>query len=162
MIANAGEHIGLSSAAKLFASAARDVADVQTDMDNTIVSMQHVATQNPLGNDPRGTVRAVNLSWTYANPAVPIDGTSTITLGLDWSARVHDVLYVKSMPEQGRGTRAPIDNYNGLNVTASTKNNRGVFDTVWTGALFPIPPDFRRLTDLVAPGVGIMVPPNER
>jgi hypothetical protein len=69
MVANAGAHLGVAPSARLFASASPDAADVETDMRNSVVSMQHVALQNPLGNDPRGTVRAINLSFTY--PADP-------------------------------------------------------------------------------------------
>ena len=121
--------------------------------------MQHVALQNPIGNnDPQGTVRAINMSFSLVpTPGTPFDGSSTLTLGLDWSARVHDVLYVDSAENLGDQRRMPRDNYNGLVVTASRWEG-GSFTTVSDQAGFTTAAGGRRVIDLVAPGDDIQVP----
>jgi len=113
-------------------------------------ALQHLALQNG------GDVRAIN-TITGVGGGI-YDGESLLTLGLDWSARRYDSLYVMARGNAGVGPSVPRDNFNGLDVTASRRDVFGVYREVWPGADFTNALDGRRLTNLVAPGQGITVP----
>jgi hypothetical protein len=118
---------------------------------DAIYAMQYVATRPA---DPR----AINLSFGW--PGTP-DGMSDISKFLDWSAREHDVLYVKSRGNAGQNQPRPVDSFNGLNVGATEKlltDGQQVFRKVWAGSEFTNATDGRRLSHIVAPGAGIKMP----
>ncbi len=112
-----------------------------------------------------GYPSAINMSMGWYVAPSALNGSSTWTLGLDWSARVHNVVYVVS---RGNGRQSsgvvPADNYNGITVAATQKDSNGVYDTMWKGAgpddenNYTSRSDGAYLTDLVAPGVDVTVP----
>jgi subtilisin family serine protease len=151
MIANgANNDKGVAPGASLHASSV-DSDTINPGYQHTLLAMQHVATQNS------GDVRAINLSYGKAAPAgAALDGNSLLTLGLDWSARVHDTLYVVAGNQQGSGGPIPSDEYNGLTV-AFTKKVGGVFRQVDDVNDFSLDAaGDRRSIDLVAPGRDII------
>lgn len=89
------------------------------------LTSQHVALQNG------GDVRAINFSFGEPlsrdpRPNATLDGNALLTQCIDWSARVHNVLYNIAGNQGGGGIAIPTDNYNGLNVAYSKRRN-GVF-----------------------------------
>lgn len=85
----------------------------------------HVALQNG------GDVRAINFSFGESlardpRPNAQLDGNALLTLCVDWSARVHDVVYVVAGNQGAGGIPIPTDNFNGMNVAFSTRW-QGVF-----------------------------------
>jgi subtilisin family serine protease len=48
-----------------------------------------------------------------------LDGNALLTQCIDWSERVHDVLYVIAGNQGGGGIPIPTDNFNGINVAYS-------------------------------------------
>jgi hypothetical protein len=164
MIANGATNKGVAAAARLFASATAPMAGETEEQfhRDSVITMQQVATRNANDIDPCGDVRAINLSYQYDSAGYPLDAGSTVTLGLDWSARIHDVLYVQSRGNLPPKTNQPTDNYNGINVAATQRDGAGVFNTVWHNAngenLFTNAVDGRRLTSILAPGDQIRVP----
>lgn len=92
------------------------------------LSSQHVAMQNG------GDVRAINFSFGETltqdpRPNPVLDGNALLTQCVDWSARVHNVLYVIAGNQGRGGIPIPTDNFNGVNVAYSTRVN-GVFTKV--------------------------------
>ncbi|WP_353260007.1 S8 family serine peptidase [Prochlorothrix hollandica] len=88
----------------------------------------HIAMQN--GED----VRAINFSFGESlardpRPNAQLDGNALLTLCVDWSARVHDVLYVVAGNQGEGGIPIPTDNFNGVNVAFSARWD-GVFRKV--------------------------------
>jgi subtilisin family serine protease len=168
MIATGQANRGVASFAYLHAGAiASDQADIAEEVfRQSVITMQHVATRRPIpAIDPDGDIRAINASFYYRTEQPMFDAESTMTKGLDWSARQHNVLYVKSRGNFSITTGLPItgypvDNYNGINV-ASTQMTQGIFNRVPTPNDPTISNDFtnasdgRRLTSIVAPGIGI-------
>ncbi|MEC4802831.1 MAG: S8 family serine peptidase [Jaaginema sp. PMC 1079.18] len=125
---------GVAPEARLYASA---VGSLQGGgQPQECVSSQHVALQNG------GDVRAINFSFgeplnrdPRENPV--LDGNALLTRCIDWSARVHNVLYVIAGNQGGGGIPIPTDNYNGINV-ASTMKRDGEYRKL----------DFSNLSDL--------------
>ncbi|OUC15030.1 MAG: peptidase S8 and S53 subtilisin kexin sedolisin [Alkalinema sp. CACIAM 70d] len=79
------------------------------------LAAQTVALQNG------GDVRAVNISFGESlrqdpRPKAVLDGNALLTQCLDWSARVHDVLYVVAGNQGKGGIPIPTDNYNGMTI----------------------------------------------
>ena len=79
------------------------------------LSAQHIAQQNG------GDIRAINFSFGESlqqdpRPRARLDGNALLTLCLDWSTRVHDVLYVVAGNQGRGGISIPTDNFNGINV----------------------------------------------
>nr|WP_315871065.1 S8 family serine peptidase [Trichocoleus desertorum] len=79
------------------------------------LSAQHIAQQNG------GDIRAINFSFGESlrqdpRPRARLDGNALLTLCLDWSTRVHDVLYVVAGNQGKGGISIPTDNFNGINV----------------------------------------------
>ena len=94
------------------------------------LSAQHIAQQNG------GDIRAINFSFGESlqqdpRPRARLDGNALLTLCLDWSTRVHDVLYVVAGNQGRGGISIPTDNFNGVNVafTRRLKSN-GSFSQV--------------------------------
>ena len=82
------------------------------------LSIQHTAQQNG------GDVRAINLSFGEPldrdpRPNPKLDGNALFTQCLDWSARIHNVVYVVAGNQGKGGIAIPTDNYNGINVAYS-------------------------------------------
>lgn len=121
-----------------------------------------------------GDVRAINFSFGESlsrdpRPNPLLDGNAHLTQCIDWSQRVHDVLYVIAGNQGGGGIPIPTDNFNGINVAYSREVN-GHFAKV-DFANLSSEPDFRprrspvpetnlgdrRSINLVAPGSQIDV-----
>jgi len=129
---------------------------------------QYVALQNG------GDVRAINFS--FGSPLYDeshfnarLDGNSLLTQCVDWSARVHDTLYVIAGNQGSGGIPIPTDNYNGLN-TANSNQVDGIFRKVDFSNISAVPNgvgnsliereinlDGRRSINLIAPGSNINV-----
>lgn len=106
-----------------------------------------------------GEVRAINFS--AGEPRVgtsPLDGNSLLTLGVDWSARKHDVLYITAGDETGSiNPGVPTDNYNGMTIGSSIIDN-GKYSKVAPGNVLMVSSNPKRaLIDLIAPGVDVEV-----
>ncbi len=91
------------------------------------------AAQN-LAQQNSGDLRAVNLSFGETlrqdpRPNAVLDGNALLTQCLDWSARVHDVLYVVAGNQGRGGIPIPTDNYNGITVAYTTRRD-GVFSKI--------------------------------
>ncbi|NEQ43274.1 MAG: S8 family serine peptidase [Leptolyngbya sp. SIOISBB] len=121
-----------------------------------------------------GDVRAMNFSFGESlirdpRPDAILDGNALLTRCIDWSQRVHDVLYVIAGNQGGGGIPIPTDNFNGINVAYSREVD-GIFTKV-DFANLSSEPDFRprrsrapesnvgdrRSINLVAPGSQIRV-----
>ena len=121
-----------------------------------------------------GDVRAINFSFGESLSRDPrsnavLDGNALLTQCIDWSQRIHDVLYVVAGNQGGGGIPIPTDNFNGINVAYSREVD-GVFAKV-DFANLSSEPDFqprrspapesnvgdRRSINLVAPGSRIAV-----
>ncbi|MBF2029272.1 MAG: S8 family serine peptidase [Oscillatoriales cyanobacterium C42_A2020_001] len=158
---------GVAPGARLFSSAAGTPR--RYGQPEECLSAQHIAMQNG------GDVRAINFSFGESlrhdpRPNPLLDGNALLTQCLDWSARVHNVLYVVAGNQGKGGISVPTDNYNGINV-AFTNRIQGVFARVdfanlgdpASGAIEGMESNVgpRRAISLVAPGNEIsMVNPN--
>jgi hypothetical protein len=115
---------GLATGAALFSSA-YVTAGINPGYRDAMLTIQFIAT--------RPNMRAVNHSWGKEAPAFPglLDGNSQLTLGLDWSARQHDVLHLVA-GNQGDVADTPIpkDNFNGMTIARSVRAADGVFRQV--------------------------------
>jgi Subtilase family len=127
------------------------------------LSTQHIAQQNG------GDVRAINLSFGEPlerdpRPNARLDGNALLTQCLDWSARVHNVVYVVAGNQGKGGIAIPTDNYNGINVAYSNLR-QGIYRKLDFANLSEAPigtakkiedrevnVDNRRSIGLVAPG----------
>ena len=104
-------------------------------------------------------VRAINFSAGEPLESGEIlDGNSRLTLGVDWSARKHNVLYVIAGDETGLIVPGlPTDNYNGMTIAHSAIDS-GKYRKVATGNAFTAASNPKRaLIDLIAPGVDVEV-----
>jgi hypothetical protein len=110
-------------------------------------------------------VRAVNMSFSkqVSFPAKP-NGTSYLSLFLDWSARQHDVLYVGSWGNTptSAAERSPADMFNGIVVGASEQISpenvwRKFSDVNSTNGLGGNTFDETMHIDLLAPGKNMHV-----
>lgn len=117
---------GVAPAARLYSAA---VGSLKTGgQPQECLSAQHVALQNG------GDVRAINFSFGETlerdqRPNALLDGNALLTQCIDWSARVHDVLYVIAGNQGRGGIPIPTDNFNGVNVAFSTRD-QGIFNKV--------------------------------
>ncbi|ACK64667.1 conserved hypothetical protein [Rippkaea orientalis PCC 8801] len=127
------------------------------------LASQHIAQQNS------GDVRAINFSFGESLQQDPrenakLDGNALLTQCIDWSARVHDVLYVIAGNQGKGGIPIPTDHYNGI-TTAYTAKRQGQFSKVDFANLSALPQGIgrrlikreinvgtRRSISLVAPG----------
>ena len=114
---------GVAPQARLYSAA---IGSLQTSgQPQECRTTNHVALQNG------GDVRAINFSFGESlardpRPNAQLDGNALLTLCVDWSARVHDVVYVVAGNQGEGGIPIPTDNYNGINVAFSTRW-QGVF-----------------------------------
>ncbi len=118
------------------------------------LSAQHIALRN------EGDVRAINFSFGRVPVGTEtLNGNSLLTQFVDWSAKQHDVLYVKSRGNNNNPTSVlPTDNFNGINVAATTRKG-GVFSKVADFNNFSVAADgHKSLTHILAPGDNILLP----
>lgn len=164
MISQDKELPGVAPDARLYSSAVGFID--RTAQPQECLASQTVAEQN--GND----VRAINFSFGESllndpRPNAVLDGNALLTQCIDWSARVHGVLYVIAGNQGRGGIPIPTDNFNGVNVSNSTRVN-GVFRKVDFSSLSSDPAVVigrdpasesnvgpRRSISLVAPGTNI-------
>lgn len=147
--ATSGTHsppVGVAQQASLFSSSLINDADPQVAQENAAVAAENLAKS---GAD----IHVMNMSFGIdLNTESPLDGTSTLTEFVDWSAGndEDDMLYVVAGNESIlRGV--PTDNYNGMTVGISKKNS-GVFRQVSIDNDYSDEPLNRTFTDLIAPG----------
>jgi hypothetical protein len=132
------------------------------------MAAQHVALQNG------GDVRAINFSFGEPlerdpRPNAVLDGNALLTQCIDWSARVHNVVYVIAGNQGKGGIPIPTDNYNGMNI-AFSRRQEGLFSKVDVSNLATVNEGFgrrlvgkefnianRRSISLVAPGSNLML-----
>lgn len=102
------------------------------------------------------TNMSINLSAGMPTPA-PLNGSVLLTAFIDWSARVHDVLYVIAGFEMNQPGPIPSDNFNGITVGSSTiPFAENVWRTVSSGNIFVTNPDGdRTFIDILAPGTDV-------
>jgi Subtilase family len=117
MISQDKRYPGVAPGARLYASAVG--LPRVAGQEEECLSTQHVASQNG------GDVRAINLSFGEPldrdpRPNAKLDGNALFTQCLDWSARVHNVMYSVAGNQGKGGISIPTDNYNGINVAYST------------------------------------------
>ncbi|UBF29684.1 S8 family serine peptidase [Kovacikia minuta CCNUW1] len=126
MISSAKAMRGVAPAARLYSSAAG--TPKRYGQPEECLSAQHVALQNG------GDVRAINFSFGEAlrqdpRPKPVLDGNALLTQCVDWSARIHNVLYVIAGNQGKGGISIPTDNFNGVNVAFTTRL-KGIFSKV--------------------------------
>jgi subtilisin family serine protease len=132
------------------------------------LTSQHVALQNS------GDVRAINFSFGESLQRDPredakLDGNALLTQCIDWSSRVHDVLYVIAGNQGKGGIPIPTDHYNGI-TAAYTAKRQGQYKKVDFANLSGLPVGIgrtiikreinqgtRRAVSLVAPGNKVSV-----
>jgi hypothetical protein len=117
MISGDKRYPGVAPGARLYASAVG--LPRVAGQEEECLSTQHVASQNG------GDVRAINISFGEPldrdpRPNAKLDGNALFTQCLDWSARVHNVMYSVAGNQGKGGISIPTDNYNGINVAYST------------------------------------------
>jgi Subtilase family len=117
---------GIAPAARLYSSAVGSTKSM--GQPEECLSAQHIATQN--GSD----VRAINFSFGEPlnrdpRPEAVLDGNALLTQCIDWSSRVHNVLYPIAGNQGKGGIPIPTDNFNGLNVAFSSRRG-GIFNKV--------------------------------
>lgn len=165
MISNEKGLLGVAPHANLYVGAIGSLKTAKQP--EQCLTSQHIALQNG------GTVRAINISFGESlarddreNPQ--LDGNALFTQCIDWSARVHNVLYLVAGNQGNGGIPIPTDNYNGITVAFSNKIE-GVFRKVDFANLSVLPSNSisslpkeinvgdRRSVGLLAPGNGIFV-----
>ena len=126
MMSNDKKLVGVAPGAKLYASAVGSLD--RAGQPEECLATQHVAEQNG------GDVRGINFSFGESLKRDPrknpqLDGLALLTLCIDWSARVHDVLYVIAGNQGKGGIPIPTDHFNGI-TTASSVKRQGKFTKV--------------------------------
>jgi Subtilase family len=117
---------GVAPDARLYSSAAG--TPFKSGQTEECLSAQHVALQNG------GDVRAINFSFGESlrqdpRPNPVLDGNALLTQCLDWSARVHDVVYTVAGNQGKGGIPIPTDNFNGMTVAFTSRIN-GIYSKV--------------------------------
>lgn len=172
MISNDKTFKGVAPDAYLYSAAIGDLTEFTGQQEECLAS-QHVALQNS------GDVRATNFSFGEPlsrdeRPNATLDGNALLTQCIDWSSRVHKLLYVIAGNQGRGGIPIPTDNFNGINVAYSRRVRDGRFVRVDGANLTSEPPASatqgpsiesnvgpRRSINLVAPGSEIeMFDPN--
>ena len=120
---------GVAPAAKLYSSAVGSLR--QAGQPEECLTAQYTALQNS------GDVRAINFSFGDSLERDPrdnatLDGDALLTKCVDWSARVHNTLYVIAGNQGKGGIAIPTDQYNGITVAYSTQR-----DQTYTKVGFP-------------------------
>jgi len=126
MISSAKAMQGVAPGARLYSSAAG--TPKRYGQPEECLSAQYLAMQNG------GDVRAINFSFGEAlrqdpRPTPILDGNALLTQCIDWSARVHNVVYVVAGNQGKGGISIPTDNFNGINVAFTTRIE-GIFRKV--------------------------------
>lgn len=126
MISGSKTLAGIAPGARLYSTAVGSVR--YAGQPEECLSAQSTANQNS------GDVRVINFSFGETlerdpRPEARLDGNSLLTRCLDWSARVHDVLYVIAGNQGKGGIPIPTDNYNGINIAFSSRKD-GIFRKV--------------------------------
>ncbi len=128
---------------------------LQDPLDLSAVTAQHIVTRN------NGNIAAINMSFGFESNFGQQDlgdGTSVISSFVDWSARVHDTLYVIAGAQGANPGYPLVDSFNGIVVGFSTKNN-GIYRQVDAGNVSLPNPQTpfteRRYIDILAPGDNI-------
>ncbi|MEL6160062.1 MAG: S8 family serine peptidase [Cyanobacteria bacterium J06627_32] len=171
MISNDKQLRGVAPDAFLYSAAIGSLTEFTGQQEECLAS-QHIALQNS------GDVRATNFSFGEPlsrdeRPNATLDGNALLTQCIDWSSRVHKLLYVIAGNQGRGGIPIPTDNFNGINVAYSRRVN-GRFVRVDNANLTSEPPasatngpsvesnvGARRSINLVAPGSEIeMFDPN--
>ncbi|MEO0770415.1 MAG: S8 family serine peptidase, partial [Cyanobacteria bacterium J06649_4] len=119
MVSNDKTLRGVAPDAFLYAAAIGDLTEFTGQKEECLAS-QHVALQNS------GDVRATNFSFGEplsrdARPNATLDGNALLTQCIDWSSRVHKLLYVIAGNQGRGGIPIPTDNFNGINVAYSRR-----------------------------------------
>lgn len=155
---------GIAPGARLYSSAVGSTKNM--GQPEECLSAQYIAMQNS------GDVRTINFSFGEPltrdpRPEATLDGNALLTLCIDWSSRVHDVVYAIAGNQGKGGIPIPTDNFNAINVAFSSRKgnifnkvdvsnlaaaNEGVA-TRLAGKEFNI--DGRPSISLVAPGSNI-------
>lgn len=165
MVSNVAKLRGVAPDARLYSSAVGLL--LRSGQPEECLSAQHIASQNG------GDVRTINFSFGESlkqdpRPQARLDGNALLTQCVDWSSRVHNVLYVVAGNQGRGGISIPTDNFNGLNV-AFTSRLRNLFALVDVANLGDLPTGSslqrglesnvgpRRSISLVAPGSNITV-----
>ncbi|MBE9189001.1 S8 family serine peptidase [Gloeocapsopsis crepidinum LEGE 06123] len=131
---------GVAPGARLYSTA---VGSLRTGgQPEECLSAQHVALQNS------GDVRAINFSFGETlerdpRPNALLDGQALLTQCIDWSARVHNVMYAIAGNQGKGGIPIPTDNFNGINVAFTTRR-QGFFTRI----------DVSNLSDAISGAVG--------
>jgi hypothetical protein len=117
MISQDKQRPGVAPNAWLYSAAVGPIRGRSGQPEQCLASQQ-VALSN--GDD----VRAINFSFGEPlsrdpRPNAVLDGNALLTRCIDWSERVHDVLYVIAGNQGGGGIPIPTDNFNGINVAYS-------------------------------------------
>jgi hypothetical protein len=166
MVSNQKKLHGIAPKANLYSAALGSLKNV--GQPEECLTTQNIARQNG------GDMRAINFSFGESlerdereNPQ--LDGNALLTQCLDWSARVHDVLYVVAGNQGQGGIPIPTDNYNGI-TTAFSRQQDGIFRKVDFANLSVLPVGMgktfikqeinvgaRRSISLLAPGNKIKV-----
>ncbi len=157
---------GVAPGARLYASAVG--SPKKSGQAEECLTTQFVAQQNG------GDIRSINFSFGEplerdSRPNAVLDGNALLTQCIDWSARVHNVLYAIAGNQGNGGIPIPTDNFNGVNVAYTTRRD-GIFTKVDFANLSETPVGTarslvnheidvspRRAIDLVAPGSNINV-----
>ncbi|MDK2408670.1 S8 family serine peptidase [Aphanizomenon sp. PH219] len=125
---------GVAPNARLYSSAVGSTKKI--GQPEECLSAQHIALQN--GRD----VRAINFSFGEPlerdpRPEAMLDGNALLTLCIDWSSRVHDVVYSIAGNQGKGGIPIPTDNFNAINVAFSSERE-GIFNKVHVSNLASI------------------------
>jgi Subtilase family len=155
---------GVAPRAKLYSSAVGSTKNM--GQPEECLSTQHIALQNG------GDIRVINFSFGEPlnrdpRPNAVLDGNALLTLCVDWSSRVHDVLYAIAGNQGKGGIPIPTDNFNAVNVAFSSRRG-GIFNKVDVSNLAGVNQgvsgrlagkefnlDGRRSVSIVAPGSNI-------
>ncbi|BAQ60010.1 hypothetical protein GM3708_416 [Geminocystis sp. NIES-3708] len=126
MISNHKGLRGIAPSAKLYSGAVGSLKSA--GQPEECLTTQNIALQNS------GNVRAINLSFGESlarddRETPQLDGNALLTQCLDWSARVHNVVYVVAGNQGRGGIPIPTDNYNGI-TTAYSMRKDGFFSKV--------------------------------
>ena len=126
MISGSKNLTGIAPGARLYSTAVGSVKFA--GQPEECLSAQSTANRNG------GDVRAINFSFGETlerdpRPQARLDGNSLLTRCLDWSGRVHDVLYLIAGNQGKGGIPIPTDNYNGMNIAFSSRKD-GIFRKV--------------------------------
>ncbi len=119
MISNDKTFRGVAPDAFLYSAAIGTLTEFTGQQEECLAS-QHVALRNS------GDVRATNFSFGEPlsrdeRPNAVLDGNALLTQCIDWSSRVHKLLYVIAGNQGRGGIPIPTDNFNGINVAYSRR-----------------------------------------